>query len=299
MASYSRIKLDFQYDGRINTVIGFWTVNLLVPEEPQQIEIKTPLGIWALKKAAFYDKSKAAISDGQCANTYALEHPVSMDDGSAACDTAFDELTPLFLGMSYLTGLSVTAKTQLPHSEISIIQLSDHWPRERSMGSGNPVVDNAADFSAGLEAFINSWAGPGQQEKVLLLIHHWLDALACWSLEDCYLSATTLLQVIAATEGAIQARSLTYYTAVDDASQRVGIAPLSRDFKDMRNVLIHEGRLIGGAFQGTSFQDCAAVAANVLNWFDEYIHSVLGVGPVRRQRFTANAFTGLNSYSIP
>jgi hypothetical protein len=79
------------------------------------------------------------------------------------------------------------------------------------------------------------------------------------------LSATTLLQIIATTEETIQGKDLSYFDAIKDASTRLGIAQLSRDFKDMRNNLVHEGKLTGGKFGGTSLKDCAMVAADVLN----------------------------------
>jgi hypothetical protein len=221
-----------------------------------------------------------------------------MSDGSAACDLAFDEMTPLLLGASYLCGLSVTAKRSLPHSELMIMQPCTHWPREWSMGSGNPVVVTKDEFAAVLEAFVASWPGPGRIEKTLLLIHHWLDSLACWSFEDMYLSATTLLQIIAATEEAIQGTALPYFAAITAASQRAAIAALSRDFKDMRNNLVQEGILLGNSFSGTTLADCAVVAADVLNWFDTYLHSVLGLGAVRRKRFSPAEFVNLNAYSI-
>jgi hypothetical protein len=107
-----------------------------------------------------------------------------------------------------------------------------------------------------------AWPTVSQTEKILILIHHWLDALGCWSFEDFYLSATTLLQIIAAIEERITGNSsLHYFPAVQSAANRVGITPLSRDFKDMRNNLIHEGKLIGGRFAGTDIEACSIVAA--------------------------------------
>jgi len=279
-------------------LIGFQVVNLLVPEEPQSLAVKTPSGVWTFDKASSYLESVSGLQRGKCAETYTIEHPVSMNHGSAACDLALDEMTPLLLGASYLCGLSVTAKRSLPHSEVLIIRPTTHWPRERSMGSGNPVVATHNEFVAVLEAFVAAWPGPGESEKALLLIHHWLDSLACWSFEDLYLSATTLLQIIAATEETFQQKELPYFAAVTDAAQRVGIAALSRDFKDMRNNLIHEGKLLGGKFSGATVNDCAGVAADVFNWFDEYVHSVLGLGAVRRKRFSSADFANLNAYSI-
>lgn len=279
-------------------MIGFWVVNLLVPEEPQTLSIKTASGTWTLEKAEFYTKSLEGILNNKCAHTYTIEHPVSMKSGAAACDIAFDEITPLLLGASYLSGLSVTVKQSLTFSDVTIINPTAHWPRERSIGSGYPIISTSAEFVTAIEAFLQAWPDVGQRQKVCLLVHHWLDALACWSFEDLYLSATTLLQIIAATEEDFQGKSLSYLDAVSTASTRAGITPLTRDFKDMRNNLIHEGRLLGGKFPGKTLDDCAVVAADVLNWFDSYMHSALKLGAVCRKRFSAGDFLNLNSYSI-
>lgn len=280
-------------------MIGFWVVNLLIPGEPDKCIINTASGGWRLEKYADYLKSKHAIYNGQCAHTYAIENDISMDDGATACDSSFEEMTPLLLGASYLTGLSVTVKQSLPYSDISIIQPSDHWPRERGMGKGNPCVTNQCEFIESLEKFVSTWPSVARREKILILIHHWLDALGCWSFEDFYLSATTLLQIIAATEKDITGSSnLSYFQAIQSASVRVGITSLNRDFKDMRNNLIHEGKLIGGRFTGRDLEACSIVAADVMNWFDEYLHAVMNLGPVKRKRFSKGDFMSLNAYSL-
>lgn len=100
-------------------MIGFWVVNLLIPEDPDELIIKATSGDWELSKFAKYDESKAAITNGQCAHTYAIESAVSMDDGAAECDLSLDEMTPILLGASYLSGLSVTAKVSLPYSDVT------------------------------------------------------------------------------------------------------------------------------------------------------------------------------------
>jgi hypothetical protein len=281
-------------------MIGFRLVNLLIPGEPQTLQIHTPSGKWELKKAHVYAESVKAIQNGQCGITYSIEHPVSLGaDGAAACDVAIDEMAPLLLGSSYLSGLSVTADRSLPHSDVSILQRGSHWPRERAMGSGRSAVSTQAEFATVLQTLVGAWPVAGQKQKMLLLLHHWLDALACWSLEDLYLSATTLLQIISATEEDAQGKELSYFDGVTGASNRVGIPSLGRDFKDMRNNLIHEGKLLGGRFAGNGITDCASVAADVLNWFDDYVYAVLALGAARRRRFTSAEFTSLNAYSIP
>lgn len=280
-------------------MIGFWVVNLLIPGDPDGMNITILSGMWEITKFANFLESKKAIGSGQCAHTYSMENDVSMKDGAAVCDAHFDEMTPILLGASYLSGLSVTVKHSLPHSDITIIQTTSHWPRERAMGEGNFCVSSQAEFVDFLEKFVAPWPSYAQHEKILILIHHWLDALGCWSFEDFYLSATTLLQIIAATEEQITGNSnLNYFPAIQSASTRAGINSLSRDFKDMRNNLIHEGKLLGGAFSGKDINACSAAAADLMNWFDDYLHSVLNLGPVKRKRFSARDFIALNAYSL-
>lgn len=280
-------------------MLGFWLINLIVPGDPEEASITCSSGQWFLQKSSEYMKCKDAISNNQCAHTYSIEIATSMADGAAACDKSLDEMTPILLGASFLSGLAVTSRASLPHSDISIIQATSHWPRERAMGSGNSCVNNSHEFFKTLEKFLVAWPTAGQSEKVLILIHHWLDALGCWSFEDLFLSATTLLQIIAATEERITGNSgLSYFQAVESASARAGIPALTRDFKDMRNNLIHEGQLLGGRFVGTDIDACASVAADLMNWFDEYMHSVLILGSLRKTRYSKYDFISLNSYSI-
>lgn len=284
-------------------MIAFWIVNLLIPGEPDSLAISTPSGSWVLTKAPSYTTNVQAIRNGQCAHTYSLEHPVSLDNGATAFDLAFYEMTPLLLGSSYLSGLSVTATQPLPSSEVKPLGPINAWPRERAMGEGHTVLNTTAQFKSSLEAFITAWPAAGQQEKVPLLVHHWLDALACWSFEDLYLSATTLLQIIAATQESIhkicKVDEPSFFKYVSAAAKRAVISTLSQDFKNMRNSLVHDGRLVSPKyFPNKSFEDCTVVAADVLNWFDEYMHSVLGLGKVVRKRFDCKSFTSLNAYSI-
>lgn len=103
-----------------------------------------------------------------------------------------------------------------------------------------------------MEAFLAAYAGAGAAEKILLVTHHRLDAMACWSLEDLYLSATTILQVVAYTQEAIDpiAHKPSFFKYLTDAAGRVQIAPPYHDVVKMRNDLIHDGTLTGSSFGG-------------------------------------------------
>jgi hypothetical protein len=181
---------------------------------------------------------------------------------------------------------------------VKFVQVGPHFPRERSVDGATACVKNDQEFKQVCEAFVAAYGGAGHTEKVRLIVHHWLDALSCWSLEDLYLSATTILQIISATEKTKQGVDLKFFQGVSAASNRFAIPPLSTDFRDMRNDLIHDGTLSGQRFAGKTLADCRVVTSSVLNWIDSYLHAALGLGAVRRVRFDAQSFDGLNAYSL-
>ena len=204
-------------------MLSFYVTNLLIPGDPDELTITTPAGPWILAKTPNFVTTKAAIAGATSARpqhlpvgeTYLLENQIGMDLGAAAVDQAFDEITPILLAASYATGMSVTIDRSTIGSSISILQPSDHWPRARALGSGSYAIGKPDEFSRLIEAFVQAWPTTGQAEKARLLVHHWLDALACWSMEDLYLSATTLLQIIVATEAQKQGKaSLSYYNGL-------------------------------------------------------------------------------------
>jgi hypothetical protein len=280
-------------------VLGFIVANLLIPGDPQTIDLTLPSAIWTLDKHPSFDNSKTAMERGQCAETYFLKTSGPTSAGRAALDAAFDEVTPIFLAASYATGLTVTTRRSMQASEIKILKSTEHWPRDRAMDRPSPVVLSAQEFCDLVERFVRSWPIAGQFEKARLLVHHWLDALVCWSMEDLYLSATTLLQVIVATEAMRQGKSeLNFYPGVKAAATRFGLRQLSADFKGMRNELIHDGQLIGHRFRGPDKAACAAVVVDVLNWLDEYMHAALTLGARRKIRFTNADLASLNAFSI-
>lgn len=279
-------------------MMSFFVVNLLIPADPEGVELSVPSGRWTFERFAEYEKSKAAIKEGKCAHTYYIENSIGLVPAASA-DQAFEELTPILLGASYATGLSVTIVQSTMASQVSILQRSEHWPRDRAIDMASPVINSPEEFTEIVERFVAAWPNAGRSEKALLLVHHWLDALACWSMEDLYLSATTLQQIIVATEATRQGKQdLPFYAGLEAAAKRMGVRVLSPAFKDMRNELIHDGQLVGRRFTGPDKQACATVVADVLNWLDEYIHAAMGLGSIRKTRFTVADLMNLNAYSI-
>lgn len=282
-------------------MIGFRVVNLLIPGDPPALTVAGAHGDWTFTQAANFAVARNAIlTQHKCAESYDAEHPVSMANGAAVFDPTVGEMLPLCLGAAYASGHSVTTHRALPGSEVQFLQLGPRFPRDRSWSETDPVVTDEHEFKELLEAFLVGYRTVGQAEKVRLLVHHWLDSLSCWSLEDLYLSATTVLQTIAATEKrkAPIANKPSFYKYVRAAAVRYGLPILSHDFKDMRNDLIHDGTLSGTTFANKTADDGRAVAIDVLNWIDGYVHAALGLGPVRRTRFAPHSLDGLNAYSL-
>jgi hypothetical protein len=288
-------------------MLRFRVINLLIPGDPQRLKIQTPSGTWELSQTPEYVQAKSAITGARStrpsmqpvAETHFAEYPTGPASNAQVRGIAFEELTPLLLAATYATGMSVTILRSTLDSEVLIVESSDHWPRARAVDRPSFVVNSSVEFQRLVEAFVREWPTSGHFEKALLLIHHWLDALACWSMEDLYLSATTLLQIIVASEADKQRKvELKFFKGLEDAAKRMNLRLLGPDFKNMRNELVHDGRLIGSRFRGPDKQACAAVVADVLNWIDEYIHAAMNLGAVAKKRFGVQDFMALNAYSI-
>ena len=283
--------------------IGHRLTNLIIPGEPDVLDIATRAGIWTLTKDPDYMKFKAVIEKGQCAETYSIRISNTYTGSrSAAIDAASDELIPLCLGASYLTAMSVAPSRSLPFSDVSFLQVGPHFPRPRAMGLGFQSAIDTAMFKQNLEAFVAGYPATDPTEKIRLVSHHFLDALAFWSIEDLVLSTTTILEIIAITAKTVggplgqpvgnYAQRLTY------AASRFAIPPVPTDFRDMRNDLVHEGTLSGTGFPGKDADDCGLATAKALDWIDLYVFAALGMGQPGRARFLAEPFHGANSFSL-
>ena len=114
-----------------------------------------------------------------------------------------------------------------------------------------------------------------------LLLSLWVGAITCFNIEDLFMGVAVIMDVVKQAE--IQAHGgcqISYYNGMKNASQRFGITPLSPDFKNMRNDLLHEGRLSGTNLPGRTKTAVATIVADTLNWLDKYVIAVLGIGNV-------------------
>jgi len=170
------------------------------------------------------------------------------------------------------------------------------------MGKGFPLVTSEAEFVRILEHFVAYYASLGSAEKIRLIAHHFLDAMAFWSLEDLVLSTTTILEIIAATAKDVAAaqgnRIDKFHQRIAYAASRFNLPPLPPNFRDMRNDLVHEGTLSGSKFSGKNADDCGKAAAEALDWIDAYLFAALNLGLRPIARFANERFSGANSFSL-
>ncbi|MBZ0070806.1 MAG: hypothetical protein K8I04_03640 [Gammaproteobacteria bacterium] len=291
-------------------MIGFWLVNLLPPGSPETFELKTPAGSWMLIRSHKFDELVAPIRDnGACGATYSAEFDLPTDSTRDHIkETAFQEILPICFAASFSTGMAVTVRCELPMSEVQIIQLGNHFPRDRGIPGPIPCVASLPEFIALVQTFVARYPSLEPVEKLRLLSHFFIDAMSCWSLENLYLSGSTLLQIIADTEeGSNRPFAQTYATSrqqkspgffdyLAGAADRAGIPALSHDVVKIRNSLIHEGTLRHALLPTQA--DASVPIAEAMNWFDSYIYAILGLGAVPVQRHKARDYEdAINSFS--
>lgn len=295
-------------------MMAFWLVNLLPPGTPQTFALKTPAGLWTFKQSPAFNREEADIRDkGACANTYSMEFPLPTDGTrSSVKNMAFDEVLPICLAASFVTGAAVTIGHPHQVSEVQFVVVGSHFPRQRGIPNPAACVNTMNQFSGFIETFVDHYGQLNSVEKLLLLTHFYIDALSCWSLENLYLSGSTLLQIIADTEkttgrGFAANHAATragktgvkpgFFDYLAGAADRVGIAAPSYDVVKTRNSLIHEGTLKLAGFPTQA--DAAKPIAEGLRWVDEYVYAILKLGSVPAPRHNASVLThGLNSFSF-
>lgn len=290
-------------------MIAFWITNLMPPGAPKAFDVKTPSGTWIFERAARYLEYAPQVEhEGACANTYSMSFNLPTDATRFAVkDRAFYEALPLCLGASFAMGAAVTVSQSMPSSEVQFLSVGSHFPRARGIPTPWACVGTQAELVKFLETFVAKFNVLNPTEKLQLLTHFHLDAIACWSLEDLYLSGSTLLQIIADTEESSgrnvaaahatrRGSKIGFFDYLAGAADRVGIAVPTQDVVRIRNSLIHEGTLKRQPF--TTKNQAAVPIAEAMQWIDAYVFAILGLGTPPVTRYDAKTFAEINSFSF-
>ncbi len=213
---------------------------------------------------------------GEVANTYlAINDSITpMSDDSTLQDVC-EEVVNGCLGLSFLTAKCVTPSDSGPYSQIKFFGLGDRFIRPRAI-EGFPPLE--VDFPGLFLAGPLNITGQFKSRWMRLLLCHWISGLTCFSLEDLFLAIGVQFDIVKQCERiATGDKKLTYYEGMESASKRYAIPQLSKDFKNMRNDIVHEGRLSGTNFSSKTKSDCAQVIAESLTWIDRYAIRVMGI----------------------
>ncbi|MBY7786909.1 hypothetical protein KW410_12055 [Vibrio fluvialis] len=217
------------------------------------------------------------MEKGQCAPTfYASNNSISRSTKDEDFDFALGELIDICLILSFFTGACVTPRGTTGQSEVQFLQLGDSFlpPRAIRGFDALKIGQSFQDFfSRGLVSITSDFS----TRRARLFLAHWISGLTCFTLEDLFLSIGVQMDIVKQCEIQATGASKTYFEGMRSASARYQISEISGDYKNMRNDIVHEGKLSGTNFSNKSKSDCAQVTADSLNWVDKYILSVLSI----------------------
>ncbi len=252
----------------------FTIANLELDEN--SFSIPASLGNWEFIKTPNYDEHLPHLAQGMCANTFfASNDAISARSRDAEFEQACDEIIDICLVLSFLNGRCVTPTGTAAGSEISFVTLGDDFIVARSIVGFPKFLTNSV--GAMLQNWSSTMHSDFNRRQLRLQLSHWLSGLTCFSMEDLFLSVGVQMDIVKQRECSVTGNRLTYFDGMISASNRFSITPLGRDYKNMRNDIVHEGRLSGTNFSGKSKQQCADLTAETLNWLDRYVTSVLNI----------------------
>ncbi len=258
----------------------FNIANLQISEA--SFKVPSALGEWEFNRTANYDDAGQHIDAGMCAHTYiATNASVNFSTRRTDVGAVLNEIVDICLFLSFLNARCVAPTGTTAWSQPQIIALGDQYIKPRAILGFDQLT--ASSLTALFSGWLTGNYAQYRQRNLRLQLTHWLSGLTCFSLEDIYLSVGVQMDLIKQVERSASSRSrLTYFEGMRSASTRYGLTPLSHDYKNMRNDIVHEGCLSGSNFPNRSKLDCADVIASALNWIDLYLLNVLGVsGTIR------------------
>lgn len=277
--------------------LGFNLVNFIVPIEPTDLTIIGKNGDWTIRLHSNYSINRQTINSRvNAAITYIADHE---DLGFIKDEEVLVELTNLCLTFSYLTSNAVTIKCSTNYSRVSFVQIGDGFPRDRGISGIDPIIVNQLDFISVANLMLLLFNQNKTDYHIDVIIHYWLDILSCWSLENLFLGACTILEIIKQCERRRLGKpNLYFYDAIASTSRNLKISVLNRDWINMRNDLIHEGHLSKVKNPNKSKSDCIEICEDLMLWIDQFIHAIFNLGSIKYNRFDRGSLEQLNSYTV-
>lgn len=278
-------------------MLELWIADLQCSE--RAFDVPGQVGQWEFHQRGDYLKLIEKLAEGQCAPTYyasnaAITTHVSDDDFILATD----ELIDACLLLSFFSAACVTPRGATQASTLQFHDLGDDFIRPRAIRGFSPLpmrTTYGQYFALGMQSIQLSM----NSRQLRLFLSHWISGLTCFSLEDLFLAIGVQMDIVKQCEIAATGNNLNYFAGMQSASARYGIRALNRDYKDMRNDIVHEGRLSGTNFSYKTKTECAEVIAETLNWIDQYVCAVLGITSRSSRWRGLDLAAGLPALTVP
>lgn len=256
-------------------MLGFNIADLVT--EQDEFDIPSSFGKWEFRKNGNYVQITKAMEKGMCGNTFTAFHSeaterLNDDQFHSLCG----EIIDANLILSFITAKCVTVSGSAAFSCPMFIQLGDHFLQSRAI-RGFKEIESQYSYNQIFSSGIPTIQTDMQSRNLRIFLSHWISGLTCFTIEDLFLAACVQMDIVKQCEILPSDNRLYYFDGMIRASRRYGISPLSRDFTNMRNDLVHEGKLSGSNNPNKSKSDCSSIIADVLNWIDEYVLKVLSL----------------------
>lgn len=256
-------------------MIEFWASDLQCSESKFVVPCK--IGTWEFNRRDDYAELIQAMENGQCAPTfYVSNESLTKTTSDEDFDCSLGELIDICLILSFFSGACVTPIGTTGQSETQFLQLGDSFLPPRAI-RGFDALNIGQSFQDFFSCGLASIASNFSARRARLLLAHWISGLTCFTLEDLFLSIGVQMDIVKQCEIQATGTSKTYFEGMCSASARYQLPELSVDYKNMRNDIVHEGKLSGTSFNNKTKSDCAKVTSDALNWVDKYMLSILSI----------------------
>jgi hypothetical protein len=259
-------------------MIEFFIADLMLMET--EFSVPVHLGQWHFTRLSSYTEALEKVMPGQCANTYFAQHQgISRSSADFEVEEGIYELLDICLVLSWLTARCVTPTGPTPASELTFVSLPQHFLLSRSI-----TGFHALNYSGPLDAIFSDfprWSQLFLDRNLRLFLSLWVSGLTAFTLEDLFMRVAVNMDIVKQCEiRATGRKELNYFEGMEEASRRYGLTPLSADYKNMRNDIVHEGRLSASKYKNKSKSHAAATISDTLNWIDRYLAAILSIGGI-------------------